>query len=942
MEKNAVSYTDLLNTFNALQATGQLGYARGRKTYHETITSPTYNTMRDFRTAKGLEGKGAKMAPGVYMGSRIVRGAPMGRHQFIVMIPENPAAVPKELLKDLGNGNYGVIAGAYNTYTSDGTRYLKYVPNHSSDISAARSYFTGKGDIKWLPEIVPTKLTDSIDSTIGNILTKGSNYAKNEAVSPMKYPPLLQNAAGYGINSNTFAQNLLEGAGATQSSKLSGYGPGSRLSLDNRMFNAMAPEEVTALKNPINAPKKSTSTLTKVLKMFKKADEMDKKAVDYSKLVAPALLGTAYAAPAVGGYLAARDTRSAFSKQNIGQKLPPGVYMGARKLRGPIPLGRHQFIVLIPENPKDFPKGQVKDLGGGNKGIVVGAYSRDSILSSDNKLRYSRNDVSDLRAARSYFQGDADTWKTEIIPTQLTHDTDTTIKDILNKGMAYRMNERYRKGVAYPNLFANVTGKGINSNSFAQTLARSAGVKPQGEFAKYSPGQEFTIGADMFAPRDQNIEQRAEQIYEINPDNPEQIIGSMPDDIPAVPTDTPEDKMSKNARQLLLQKLSDCGKREAMVGGLADGADIKSFSAAAMKKGVEVEKEHTSSDAIAAEIAMDHLAEDPEYYDKLEKIHKEAFTKAPAISADAPYGKSGEGITWGTTPIADWDAAEQTLSPEEYSAAEKIWLDDQTRRMTYIAHEAKDKEEYDRLLDERQNQLDELADQALLAKYPNFPVRPYDERQMFIRGDLYKNIHKEAFLMGYMSKESGVVGDVAWELSKIIPFYGVIPSGYDTIKHLGKGQFGSAALDALGTGLALIPDPASAGLQATVSTVRAAKLLNAANKARKASKMKKAWDKVRSIDQKARQILPTAKPLTKLTEMTGRGATRALGGNTAFAQTRAGKYLLPTDPTAVYNRGKNVLDAAWWAGQSVEALKGAGEQRRKQAIMEALQRQGAM
>lgn len=41
-------------------------------------------------------------------------------------------------------------------------------------------------------------------------------------------------------------------------------------------------------------------------------------------------------------------------------------------------------------------------------------------------------------------------------------------------------------------------------------------------------------------------------------------------------------------------------------------------------KGLGIEKEHTSDDSIAEEIAEDHLVEDPKYYDKLEKLEKEA------------------------------------------------------------------------------------------------------------------------------------------------------------------------------------------------------------------------------------------------------------------------------------------------------------------------------
>jgi hypothetical protein len=40
------------------------------------------------------------------------------------------------------------------------------------------------------------------------------------------------------------------------------------------------------------------------------------------------------------------------------------------------------------------------------------------------------------------------------------------------------------------------------------------------------------------------------------------------------------------------------------------------------KKGTEVELEHTSSWEIAAEIAKDHLFEDPQYYTKLAKTEK--------------------------------------------------------------------------------------------------------------------------------------------------------------------------------------------------------------------------------------------------------------------------------------------------------------------------------
>ena len=39
-----------------------------------------------------------------------------------------------------------------------------------------------------------------------------------------------------------------------------------------------------------------------------------------------------------------------------------------------------------------------------------------------------------------------------------------------------------------------------------------------------------------------------------------------------------------------------------------------------LKKGIKVEKEHTTDTAVATEIALDHIAEYVDYYDRLEKV----------------------------------------------------------------------------------------------------------------------------------------------------------------------------------------------------------------------------------------------------------------------------------------------------------------------------------
>lgn len=57
-------------------------------------------------------------------------------------------------------------------------------------------------------------------------------------------------------------------------------------------------------------------------------------------------------------------------------------------------------------------------------------------------------------------------------------------------------------------------------------------------------------------------------------------------------------------------------------GGLADLRDPKDFDAKALEEGAMVEMEHTDNPQLAVEIAMDHLTEDPKYYDKLKEMEK--------------------------------------------------------------------------------------------------------------------------------------------------------------------------------------------------------------------------------------------------------------------------------------------------------------------------------
>jgi len=63
--------------------------------------------------------------------------------------------------------------------------------------------------------------------------------------------------------------------------------------------------------------------------------------------------------------------------------------------------------------------------------------------------------------------------------------------------------------------------------------------------------------------------------------------------------------------------------KDTLPGGLADNKQPADFDASQLGKGKRVEMEHVDEKNVAREIAMDHLTEDPKYYDKLEKMEGE-------------------------------------------------------------------------------------------------------------------------------------------------------------------------------------------------------------------------------------------------------------------------------------------------------------------------------
>jgi 8-oxo-dGTP pyrophosphatase MutT (NUDIX family) len=88
-------------------------------------------------------------------------------------------------------------------------------------------------------------------------------------------------------------------------------------------------------------------------------------------------------------------------------------------------------------------------------------------------------------------------------------------------------------------------------------------------------------------------------------------------------------------KMLAKKSVMESVTEDLIPGGLSDKHSVDSIAklhgvsvdviAAQIKKGVEIEKEHVGNNLeMAAEISMDHLVEMPDYYDRIERMEKEA------------------------------------------------------------------------------------------------------------------------------------------------------------------------------------------------------------------------------------------------------------------------------------------------------------------------------
>jgi len=127
---------------------------------------------------------------------------------------------------------------------------------------------------------------------------------------------------------------------------------------------------------------------------------------------------------------------------------------------------------------------------------------------------------------------------------------------------------------------------------------------------------------------------------------------------------------------LVAARMTQKPKNEADVvpGGLAKGLSLNDIAekhgvsvdimVAEFKKGIAVEMEHTTDREVAKEITLDHLFEDPKYYDKLKKVEEYVDDKGVEHVAAALPQTEEEPIEESTNPsdiIKDLDTVKNDL-----------------------------------------------------------------------------------------------------------------------------------------------------------------------------------------------------------------------------------------------------------------------------------------
>lgn len=171
---------------------------------------------------------------GVYLTGRDLAGmAAIGTHLFIIIVTGDkktrtvpyidPNTKPLSYKKahvlkpqDLGDGTYGFVAGAQNKNSRLMLEYFE-----TSDCQATREHYNwskyGGYFADFDTEIHKVTSKKTVDVLIRLVFDCLGAYVDNETAEPIPYP-----SAGWGLNSNSWAQSVIQYAGGTAPGDFSG------------------------------------------------------------------------------------------------------------------------------------------------------------------------------------------------------------------------------------------------------------------------------------------------------------------------------------------------------------------------------------------------------------------------------------------------------------------------------------------------------------------------------------------------------------------------------------------------------------------------------------------------------------------------------------------------------------------------------------------------
>lgn len=138
------------------------------------------------------------------------------------------------------------------------------------------------------------------------------------------------------------------------------------------------------------------------------------------------------------------------------------------------------------------------------------------------------------------------------------------------------------------------------------------------DFTKQTIGKYELDGGPGGMPEDAYA---SDKLYGLNVQRPEAILSFYKF------LNRPKDQQKIQMLEGLVSSNKTAATADLLPGGKADNVPDKAFNSNKLEKAKKHEMEHTNNPALAKEVAKDHMVEDEDYYQKLEKMEKKEASK---------------------------------------------------------------------------------------------------------------------------------------------------------------------------------------------------------------------------------------------------------------------------------------------------------------------------